>query len=298
MKKYWYYVDEKNERHGPMSFNELCLRRILRSTLVWNESMSDWDRAENLVELEDIVIDKILPPLVIKMEKEVEPRVNNIGIIHNSNVETTSNFTSKDAWKAIWVAVLVIVSGSVYESISENYFHQNLFSKIFLIVVFCSNFYFLFGKYFKNYLNHRCVLDKANNLIYASIFSFVTINVIEIIYDLDYIFESEKITFIFILCIVLFLVFLISYIGLAFKLLFVKKDFSGLTKYVGLAMLFTFTYLAYISLSDPDLALNEAFSSQSLWYLFLTNLTYLVMIIMFISTIVKLKNEQKIEAEK
>jgi GYF domain 2 len=44
--KLWYYIDGRNTRHGPMSFQALSKAwsqgKILPTTYVWNESLPDW----------------------------------------------------------------------------------------------------------------------------------------------------------------------------------------------------------------------------------------------------------------
>lgn len=44
--KLWYYIDERNTRHGPMSFQALSKAwgegKILPTTNVWNEGLSGW----------------------------------------------------------------------------------------------------------------------------------------------------------------------------------------------------------------------------------------------------------------
>lgn len=46
MEKFWYYLDQKNQQYGPMSFNALRTAledgKITINTYVWNEEMENW----------------------------------------------------------------------------------------------------------------------------------------------------------------------------------------------------------------------------------------------------------------
>ncbi|CCB89710.1 DUF4339 domain-containing protein [Simkania negevensis] len=55
--KLWYYLDEDNERHGPMSFDRLKSAwiedQVTRETYLWNEDMEDWKVVKDLPDLLD-----------------------------------------------------------------------------------------------------------------------------------------------------------------------------------------------------------------------------------------------------
>lgn len=46
--KLWYYLDEENQRHGPMSYTALRAalheKKISEESYVWNEALDDWKR--------------------------------------------------------------------------------------------------------------------------------------------------------------------------------------------------------------------------------------------------------------
>lgn len=295
MKKHWYYVDEKNERHGPMSLEELKTRRILKKTMVWNETMSDWDKAQNIDELKDVIIDKIQPPPFVNKENEEKPIENKQGPKDISS-EDSSEFTSKDVWSGIWAAISLLFFVSIFELFYEKIFYEyNYLKRGLLILVICINYYHLIGKYLRKYLNISCAYSKANIFIDITVFSFITLNIIQFFYDVDNVFASESVSFISIVILVLLLTFVISFIGLAVKLLFIENDFSGLTKIVGASMIFSIIYTIYAVMNNINLNPKEPFSSDNLWYFFLMNLPYLMLIILFIVTLGKLNEEKLIK---
>jgi hypothetical protein len=50
--KFWYYLDEKNEQFGPMSFEAVTKAwnegRIQAHTFLWNEDLEGWKRLEEV----------------------------------------------------------------------------------------------------------------------------------------------------------------------------------------------------------------------------------------------------------
>jgi len=50
---FWYYLDENQNIQGSFSFNKLkdlwTEKKILSSTYVWNEKMTDWKRIKDLI---------------------------------------------------------------------------------------------------------------------------------------------------------------------------------------------------------------------------------------------------------
>ena len=50
MKKYFY--SDGNEKHGPLSLDELKQEKITNDTLIWFEGLDDWTKAKYVLELE------------------------------------------------------------------------------------------------------------------------------------------------------------------------------------------------------------------------------------------------------
>jgi hypothetical protein len=292
MKKHWYYIDENNERKGPMSFDEIKLRRILRDTMVWNESMSDWDKAENIAELDNFIIDKIQPPPLSEKEDKKETKLKEKES-QDSSIDTPSKFTSKDAWNGILAAILLTVVLFAFELLYEKIFSEdNYLRRVLIILVICVNHYRLFGKYLRKYLNICCSYQNANNFLDITVVSFISLNLIQIFYNPTNLFANETVSFLDVVLIILLIVHVVSYIGLGFKLLSINNDFSGITKALGASILFSVLYIVYALINDITLNQKEPFSSDNLWYLFLTNLPHLIMIVMFFAVIGKLEEEK------
>ena len=60
----YYYYEENNEPLGPFTFDELKTKRLKKSTMVWTDGMSKWDYAENIAEINQIIIPEP-PPLTL-----------------------------------------------------------------------------------------------------------------------------------------------------------------------------------------------------------------------------------------
>lgn len=61
--KYYYYIENK-KKFGPYSIEDLKVKQLKKSTLVWTEGTSDWATADSFVELQDILISE--PPPIPK----------------------------------------------------------------------------------------------------------------------------------------------------------------------------------------------------------------------------------------
>jgi uncharacterized membrane protein YhaH (DUF805 family) len=64
MKKYFYSND--NKKNGPYSFEELKNENIKKETLIWFEGLDDWTKAENVLEIKEIL--ELSPPQIIPSE--------------------------------------------------------------------------------------------------------------------------------------------------------------------------------------------------------------------------------------
>lgn len=69
MKKY--YIVINNEQKGPFSIEEIALKKINKSTLVWNESFEDWTEAGNVEDFQSIL--KKSPPPIPKRQIDEKP---------------------------------------------------------------------------------------------------------------------------------------------------------------------------------------------------------------------------------
>jgi len=61
-----YYFVEKEQQFGPFTIEELKTKRLKKSTLVWADGMQEWEKAECVEELIDILIPE--PPPIPKKE--------------------------------------------------------------------------------------------------------------------------------------------------------------------------------------------------------------------------------------
>jgi hypothetical protein len=57
-----YYIHQENQQKGPFSISELKMENITRETLIWFEGQNDWKKAEEIIEIAEI-LSSIPPPL-------------------------------------------------------------------------------------------------------------------------------------------------------------------------------------------------------------------------------------------
>ncbi len=72
-----YFLRHRNERIGPFTFEELKNQRITKNTLVWYEGLCEWTKANEVLELLDLVTDspdpgkKTIAQLLSELEQGV-----------------------------------------------------------------------------------------------------------------------------------------------------------------------------------------------------------------------------------
>lgn len=53
MERYYFYIDQSGAQHGPLSIKQLIAENISPSTLVWYEGLSDWQSADQIIEVRE-----------------------------------------------------------------------------------------------------------------------------------------------------------------------------------------------------------------------------------------------------
>ena len=78
--EYFFYLNDQNERKGPVASEELIKNGVTRNTLVWKEGMAQWLPASEVPELSDLFKETTtpppvppVPPVMPKPEPEPEP---------------------------------------------------------------------------------------------------------------------------------------------------------------------------------------------------------------------------------
>jgi len=97
MKQYYYAIDEK--QFGPFTIEELKSKHIKKTTLVWTNGMNDWELAESIEELKEIILNeppplprKALPPVInaINLKRSIsEPTSTKYDITYNKEIRAT-----------------------------------------------------------------------------------------------------------------------------------------------------------------------------------------------------------------
>lgn len=81
--KYYHYA-EKGKTFGPFTIEELKQKRLKKETLVWTEGMADWQAAENVDELKEILIAAPPPIRKEKIQNQKPSKKVDITIYKNS----------------------------------------------------------------------------------------------------------------------------------------------------------------------------------------------------------------------
>ncbi len=114
-----YYYSENEKQLGPFTIEELKTKKITKNTMVWSESMEDWQKAETIPEIKEII--KISPPPMsnnkkkpplIKSKKEISPQ----------------NKTEKKSYKKfifIGIGLLVIIASTLVFILQNNNIEGN-----------------------------------------------------------------------------------------------------------------------------------------------------------------------------
>jgi len=89
-----YYFADNDQQFGPFTIEELKSKRLKKTTLVWTDGMEDWNTAESIAELKDIVISE--PPPIPKSSPTLPkplPNFETVSIKHTP--APTPVFSSK-----------------------------------------------------------------------------------------------------------------------------------------------------------------------------------------------------------
>lgn len=107
MKKY--HLNDGNEQTGPFSLEELKEQKINKDTLVWTESMTEWQKADTIEELKSLFvvtpppINKVTPPPI---NKNIPPPI--IKDIPNKEEKQPSVTTEKKKSKTGLIVAIII----------------------------------------------------------------------------------------------------------------------------------------------------------------------------------------------
>lgn len=125
MKKYFY--SNGNERHGPVSFNELEQENITNNTLIWFEGLDDWTPADDLTEMKPIL--ELKPPPISIQEAEPESE--------NKDEKSTQNpeFESQDYTSSNYKQIMFSKPFSFEGRIRRMEYAISLIIYLFLVVI-------------------------------------------------------------------------------------------------------------------------------------------------------------------
>jgi hypothetical protein len=151
MKHYYYSVN--NQQQGPFTLDELKVKRLKKSTLVWTDGLKEWTTGDNIDELKEFVISEPPPLPVIKTietdnvvkikltphdisnENNKEPEATLVGIIlllipifiklsGSFNFETEESYNQTRAFFAIG-SLIIRIFGTIWVVSIANRLNRN-----------------------------------------------------------------------------------------------------------------------------------------------------------------------------
>jgi hypothetical protein len=113
-----YFVIIKDEKKGPITFDELVKNDIYDNTLVWKNGWEDWKKAAEIDELSQYIIKTPPPTPFEKREIENSKRYDNLKVFIKQN-SITYFFLS--------ILTTLIILGAVYKSAYSNDIYSDLY---------------------------------------------------------------------------------------------------------------------------------------------------------------------------
>ena len=98
MKKYFY--SDGNEKHGPLSLDELKQENIAKDTLIWFEELDDWTPASDLEEM--IPILELRPPPILATDNKFDSEKDSKVEVNCENNQNDVTIGLKEASK-VWM---------------------------------------------------------------------------------------------------------------------------------------------------------------------------------------------------
>ena len=105
-----YFIYQNGEQSGPFFIEELESKKISREILVWTEGLTDWQKAENIEELN--LLFKTLPPPIPRSAPPVFERENTY--VQQLETSESGNSTIKKVGIFLGIAILLFVSVCVF----------------------------------------------------------------------------------------------------------------------------------------------------------------------------------------
>jgi len=81
-----FYIHLNNEQQGPFDLEELKSKNITPETLIWHEGMDNWQKANSIEALKDIL--KTVPPSIGTYQKNIPPALQEKTIKQNTIAES------------------------------------------------------------------------------------------------------------------------------------------------------------------------------------------------------------------
>ena len=101
--KYYYYANN-DQQFGPFTLDELKVKRLKKSTLVWTDGLQNWTTADSFDELKNFIISEP-PPLPTNRKTS---KIDNLVKIESKDLSISNNYTKESEATLIGIILLFI----------------------------------------------------------------------------------------------------------------------------------------------------------------------------------------------
>lgn len=115
-----YYYVENGVQFGPFSIEELKLKPLKESTLIWHDGLEDWTEAKKVEELKSYFVNKT-PPRIPKAKQTTPPSPNfsqsshaNVKKEESSKIGSVENQKMKERFPLFLILGIIMVVGIIY----------------------------------------------------------------------------------------------------------------------------------------------------------------------------------------
>lgn len=106
-----YYYSDNNHQIGPLTLEELKIKQIKKTTLVWTDGLTEWIEAKNIEELADIIIatPPPLPPININtISNQISTLENTINEQYKPMRRYDPSYSNESDATALGLVLLII----------------------------------------------------------------------------------------------------------------------------------------------------------------------------------------------
>ena len=261
MKTTWYYIDENGDKKGPFSFDELKDAHLSEDTLVWTESMQDWEKAKN-VPLLDGLWTKTPPPT--PKEKVNSNQSSESGSEEKLEEQKGERKFIDGLFKALLLTIGVpffaFMSDAKAAEMGNRYYITSGLITVATILVYID---------LKRYLNSMNSFSRANGVISMIILLEIAVYAIDYFYPIHQLNLETTSTAVIIGIVGTAVLCIIAQFALAVQLLSMKNDFSRWAKPFAYSLFMSIAGVFIYSFNEEYVHIGECLTALPFFVLML-----------------------------